>query len=160
MILNEDNQPITDPDLSTGRLISEEMPVEYAWSIDEPAETERVVVREYPNGGKDFKTVEVKAEEGHWEVTHDGEPVPHFDWAIPDTLPHDRPNPDVWTFQRYVPYTAEELAEVQAQRAEQEAAEAKAAEREEMLEGLPDTLASTDEAICALYEMMLEVSNG
>lgn len=161
VILNQNDQVVENPDLEAGYLVTEDMPVTLTWVVDVPEITETFVKKEYPNGGKDIGRRVTQEEEGHWEVTDiNGDIVEHFDSEIPDGIPHDHPVPDVWQFQRYIPYTAEELAQREADRLEAEAAQVKAEEREEMLEELPDTLASTDEAICALYEMVLEGNNG
>lgn len=161
VILNQNNKVVESPNLEAGYLINEKIPVTITWIVDVPAIKESFVKKQYANGGKDIGIRVVQAEEGHWEITDsNGDIVEHFDREIPAGIPHGYPVPDVWHFQRYIPYTAEELEQREAERLEAEANKVKAEEREVMLDELPDTLASTDDAICELFEMILEANNG
>lgn len=160
IILNQENEIVQNPDYELGYIIQEEMPITLNWVIDTPEEKEQYVIAEYPNGGKEIGYRVIQMEEGHWEVKdQDGEIVEHFDREIPDGIPHDQPVPDVWQFERYILFTPEELEQNRIAKEEAEAAQVKAEEREVMLDELPDTLASTDDAICQLYEMVLEAQN-
>lgn len=119
VIFDESNNVITDPDLEAGHLEYETINVTHSWVVDSPEEGEIVVIAEYPNGGKDTEWQVTKPEEGHFDTKdEDGNEVEHFDGIIPDDLPHDVPNPDSWTFARYILYTEEALAQRAAEQAE------------------------------------------
>lgn len=96
-IYNEAMEPITNPDLTLGRLIPGTRTVHHdaVPGVEEISHYE--VVAEYPNGGKDVaKVIDVVAVKAQ----------------------------DAWdeeiSIQIYVPYTAGELAEMEAQREAQE----------------------------------------
>lgn len=160
IVLNEENQIVTNPDLESGYLMSEDIRVVLTWIIDVPEITETYVKREYPNGGKDIGRRVTQEEQGHWKVIDDkGNSLDYIAGIVPDGIPHDRPVTDVYQIQRYIPYTQEELERRNAELIEEEAAKAKAKERDAMLDDLPDTLESTDDAICTLYEMVINSSD-
>lgn len=122
VILDEDGSPVADPDLSLGRLVGDTVPVTHRWVTDSEEEGHWETIAEYENGGMDVEWSVDSPETGHWEtVGADGGPVEHFDGIIPDDLTHEEEHADLWTFQRYVPYTEEELEEREKQRQEAEA---------------------------------------
>lgn len=126
-VIDESGALVDSPDLELGKLTEESMEVTHVWAVDVPEEGHWETVAEYPNGGKDIEWRVDKAEEGHWETRDDsGNVVEHFDGFIPDDLPHEEEHKDVWVFQRYAPYTDEELAEVEAERKRMEVMEVKA----------------------------------
>ena len=121
VILDEDGSLVADSDLSVGKLVGDAVPVTHRWVTDSEEVGHWEVTAEYDNGGRDVEWRVDEPETGRWEtVGADGEPVEHFDGIIPDDLTHEEDHPDVWTFQRYVPYTEDELAEMEAARAEAE----------------------------------------
>nr|DAI33417.1 MAG TPA: hypothetical protein [Caudoviricetes sp.] len=96
-IYNEAMEPIANPDLTLGRLTPGTRTVHHdaVAGVEEVSHYE--IIAEYPNGGKDVaKAVDVAAVKAR----------DAWDEEIP--------------IQVYVPYTAEELAEMEAQRAAQE----------------------------------------
>ena len=89
---------IQNPDLTQGRLRSETEAVEHPAQEGVPELSHYETVAEYPNGGRDVRKV----------IDREGVPAQ-----------------DAWTeqvpIQRYILYTAEELAEQEAERKKQEA---------------------------------------
>lgn len=131
---------------------SEKVDVAYTYHVDQAAETELELVATYQNGGRDYHEKIIKPERGHFIVTKEnGEEFP-YSVEIPEGIPHEMPVPDVISISYWRPYTAEEIEQ---RRKEQEAAMEKAEQRAAMLDELPETIASTDAAICELYEMMI-----
>ena len=93
-ILDENNVEITSPDLSLGHLVEEEVFVAHHPAVEAVLEQWHYeTIKEYPGGGKDVvKVVDVPGVEAK----------------------------DAWdeyeTIKRYVPYTEEELAALEAKR--------------------------------------------
>lgn len=163
LILDEKGAIIADPDLEAGRLDNRQRNIVHKYVIDVEEKSHEEVIAEYPEtGGKDVAIVVDVEEQGHWE-THleDGERI-EFDGVIPEDMPHELEVTDVQSYMLYVPYTDDELAEVKRLEEELKKAEAKAAEREEFINGAPERLdaaetnqADTDDALCAMYEANL-----
>lgn len=123
LIFDSEGEIVESPDEGKGRIEIETVEVVHSWVIDSPEEGEWAVIAEYPNGGIDTEWQVTKPEEGHWETRDDGgEVVEHFDGVIPDDLPRDVPNPDTWTYGVYIPYTDEELSQIEEAKAEAERA--------------------------------------
>ncbi len=156
-ILDIDGNEIEKPDLQKGMLSYEQKTVVHTWIVDVEEESHEEVVAEYPNGGKDVEIVVDVEEQGHWETRDEEGSVIDFDGFIPDDMPHEITVKDVWTFQRYRVYTDEELAEIAKRKEDAEAAAAKAAEREEFLEGAPDRM---DNAEIGMGELGVVAANG
>lgn len=148
---------ITNPELEKGELFYEQMRVIHTWIVDIEEQTHEEVVAEYPNGGKDVAIVIDVEEQGHWETRDHSGKIVDFDGSIPDDMPHENPVEDVWEFQRYRAYTEDELAEIAKRKEEAEAAAAKAAEREEFLEGAPERM---DNAEIGMGELGVMAANG
>ena len=112
-ILDENGAVIESPDLTLGYLISGTEPVEHPAQAGVPELSHYETVAEYPNGGKDVRKI----------IDREGIPAR-----------------DAWTeqvpIQRYVRYTAEELA---AQEEERKKAEAR--------EKLPETVVALQAAL-------------
>lgn len=123
-IYNKDIKPITNPDLTLGRLTPGTRTVHHdaVAGVEEVSHYE--VIAEYPNGGKDVTKVidvaAVKAQEA-------------WDEEIP--------------IQIYVPYTATELAEMEAQREAQ--ANAPTAQKN------ADAITEIQLALAEIYEAMV-----
>ncbi len=102
-ILDQNDKDITAStiDLTKGHLEIETIVTAHHDAVEaSPGKSHIEVLREYPNGGRDVATV--------W----DEEPVEARDaWDEKETI------------QRYIPYTADELAEQQKQKEEQKKAE-------------------------------------
>lgn len=99
-ILDKNNNEIQNPDLEKGYLISDTIVIAHHEATEaSPGKSHIVVVKEYPNGGRDVATVwdeEPVEAKGAWDETEQ--------------------------IQRYVPYTDAELAEMKAQKEAQEKA--------------------------------------
>lgn len=102
-ILDKDNNELKNPDLEKGYLKAETIVIKHHEAVEAKQGKSHIeVVKEYPNGGKDVITV--------W----DEEPVQAKD-AYDDTE----------TIQRYIPYTDEELKQIESDKQEAENKETK-----------------------------------
>lgn len=91
-IIDINGNEITSPDLNLGKMVEEQIFVAHHEAIEAVEEQWHYeVIAEYPNGGKDVKRV----------------------IDIPAVEPKDAWD-EYETVQRYVPYTEEELAEIEA----------------------------------------------
>ena len=123
-ILDETGAVIENPDLTLGYLISSTEPVEHPAVAAVPETSHYETVAEYPNGGKDVrKVIDVPGVPGREAWT---EQVP---------------------IQRYIRYTAEELAAKEEERKKQ-------AERE----ALPETVKALQKENEMLKQCLLEMS--
>lgn len=115
---------IQNPDLTQGRLRSETEAVEHPAQEGVPELSHYETVAEYPSGGKDVRKV----------IDREGVPAQ-----------------DAWTeqvpIQRYILFTAEELAEQEAERKKQEAKDK-----------LPETVAALQKENEMLKQCLLEMS--
>ena len=127
-IIDENGAAIETPDLMLGYLVDDTEPVEHpaVEAVEELSHYETVA--EYPNGGKDVRKVIDRA-------------------AVPAA--------PAWTeqlpIQRYIRYTAEELA-----RREKEQQEAR--QQQEALDNLPQTLEALQKENEMLRQCLLEMS--
>lgn len=115
-LVDEDDNPVENPDLELGWLKNETKTVHHdaTEGVEEVSHYE--TIREYPNGGKDVKkVVDVK--------------------AVPAQDAYD----EEVTFMRYIKYTAEELAKKKAEKEKLE-------ERQKAVDTLPETLAALQSA--------------
>ena len=123
-IIDENGAVIETPDLTQGWLRSETEAVEHPAQEGVPELSHYETVAEYPNGGKDVRKV----------IDVPGMPAQ-----------------DAWTeqvpIQRYILYTAEELAEQEAERKKQ-------AERE----ALPETVKALQKENEMLKQCLMEMS--
>lgn len=115
---------IQNPDLTQGWLHDETEPVEHPATDEVPEESHYETIAEYPNGGKDVRKV------------IDREGVPAKD-ALTEQVP----------IQRYILYTAEELAAQEDERKKQ-------AERE----ALPETVKALQDENAMLKQCLMEMS--
>lgn len=131
VIYDESGERLDSYDPDAGRVRIEEKDVLHRWVVDAEEEGEFATVAEYPDtGGKDVEWRVTKPEEGHWETVdaETDEAVADFDGAIPEDLPHDVETPDIWEYGVYVPYTAEELEQMEADKADAQAQAARTAQ--------------------------------
>lgn len=123
-IIDENGAALENPDLTLGWLRDETEAVEHPAQEGVPELSHYETVAEYPNGGKDVRKI----------IDREGIPAR-----------------DAWTeqvpIQRYIRYTAEELA---AQEEERKKAEAR--------EKLPDTVAALQKENEMLKQCLLEMS--
>lgn len=124
-ILDETGAVVTSPDLTAGYLAADTEAVEHPAqeAVEELSHYETVA--QYPNGGKDVRKVIDRA-------------------AVPAA--------PAWTeqlpIQRYIRYTAEELAAQQEARKKQEAQE----KLPELVDSLAQQITDLQLALCELYE--------
>lgn len=158
IIYNKNGAILNNPDMRLGYVEREIIPVTHEYIIDKPEISHEVVIAEYPDtGGKDIEIVVDEPAVGHWNTYDaDGNIIAEFDGSL-EGFSHDGVVNNTWEIGRYIPFTAKELEE--RDREEAEIAE-RTEQRETLLNELPDTLATTDDAICALYEMVLGGNNG
>lgn len=114
IILDENNNPLINPDLSKGRLIDDWRRVFHRYVVDAEAISHEEVVAEYPNGGKDVVVVIDVPEQGHWETRLESGELIDFDGTIPDDAPRDSALEDLEPVQRYRAYTAEVAPQLRA----------------------------------------------
>lgn len=114
IILDENNNPLTDPDLSKGRLIDDWRRVFHRYVVDAEAISHEEVVAEYPNGGKDVAIVIDVPEQGHWETRLESGELIDFDGTIPDDAPRDSVLEDLEPVQRYRAHNAEVAPQLRA----------------------------------------------
>lgn len=123
-IIDENGAALENPDLTLGWLRDETEAVEHPAQAGVPELSHYETVAEYPNGGKDVRKI----------IDREGVPAR-----------------DAWTeqvpIQRYILYTAEELA---AQEEERKKAEAR--------EKLPETVAALQKENEMLKQCLLEMS--
>jgi hypothetical protein len=100
-ILDKNNNEIQNPDLEKGYLTIDTIVIAHHEATEaSPGKSHIEVLREYPNGGRDVVTV--------WDEK-----------PVEAKAAYDEKE----TIQRYIPYTADELAEQQKQEEEQKKAE-------------------------------------
>ena len=123
-IIDENGEAIENPDLTLGYLVDDTEPVEHPAVEGVEEQWHWETVTEYPNGGKDVQKVVdrpgVQAQE---------------EWV--EQVP----------IQKYVRYTAEELA-----------AQEEARKKAEAMEKLPETVAALQEENKMLRQCLLEMS--
>lgn len=136
-IIDSNGNPIENPDLTLGYLKPEAQTVHHdaVAGVEEVSHYE--IIREYPNGGKDVKkVVDVK--------------------AVPAQDAYD----EEVEVQRYVLYTAEELAaQAEAKKKAEEAAAAEAKKKAE-LETVPGRMDALEAANDDLVLMMADLIGG
>ena len=124
-IIDENGAVVENPDLTLGWLKEDTEPVEHPAVEAVPEASHYEVVAEYPNGGKDVKKV----------------------IDVPGI-----PGRDAWTEQvpirRYILYTAEELAQQEAEHRETETRE----KLPQTVADLTQQLTDLQLALCELYE--------
>lgn len=159
MIYDENWNEVENPDLEAGYVTQHEIAYVAQWVIDSPAIYERQIVAEYPNGGKDVKTVEISPEVGHWEaVSETGLSLP-FDIEAPSHADKTKPHHLVAFCEIYKPYTSEELEARALEAAEKQAKAQRDAENEALLLGLGEWQTQRIEEIEKLKRAQLETNN-
>lgn len=137
VIYDEDGNIIENPDLELGHLEGRRIMCWHTWVVDTEKQVEEIVVAEYENGGKDIEYRVIVPEEGHWLTTDEnGDSIP-FDGIYAEDWKQAGRVPDEWSYQVYIRYTEEELAEQQAHREETE----RQIELQDLIGALPDAVA-------------------
>lgn len=118
VIFDTNNEIVESPDLTKGEVDTVTVSVVHRWVWDTDEDGHWETVAEYPNGGRDVEWVVDTEATGHWEtLDSEGNPIEHFDGAIPEDLPKDVDNTDVWVYGVYTAYSEEELSRIQRQNA-------------------------------------------
>ncbi|WP_211309531.1 holin [Eggerthella sinensis] len=87
--LDENDNLLTDPDLSKGQINSDWRRAFHRYVVDAEEKSNEEVVTEHPNGGKDVAIVVDVPERGHW-VTHlESSKLVDFGGIIPGDAPRD-----------------------------------------------------------------------
>lgn len=151
VVVDEETQRFVEEDGEPyGRLYDAVRMLTARYDVIEPEESEMQVVAEYPNGGKDVRRVVTKPEVGVWRAFDvDGSDVSHL-FEVPESAKEQgrdrvRFSVGVKVLHRYTP---EEIEEMRREEEEKQRVESK-------FRSMEDGLASTDDAICELYEKSL-----
>lgn len=112
LIFDNSGKEIKSPDLDLGHIDYKTRNIVHRWVVDVEEVTEKVVIAEYSNGGKDVEFRVVTPEEGHWETSLEDGTVIEFNGIIPDDMPKEQPISDVETYGLYRLYSEEELAKI------------------------------------------------
>lgn len=131
VVIDSSGAVVDDPDIAKGRIERREMRVVHSYVVDSEERGHWETVAEYPEtGGRDVEWAVDEPERGHWE-TRDAdtdEPVAFFDGSIPDDLTREEAHEDVFEYGAYIPYTGEELAGIERDRAASREASARMAQ--------------------------------
>lgn len=93
MVINinvENDKEIENLDVGLFDYVEESSsPIKIFYVVDSPAEYDEELIAEYPNGGKEYRSILVKPAEGHYEVIYadDNSPIPFKKYPEPDNLP-------------------------------------------------------------------------
>lgn len=159
MIYDENWNKIDTPDLNAGYLVRKDVEYYARYVVDTPAVVERQIVKEYPNGGKEIKTVVIAPEVGHWEAVFENGLSAPFEIEAPAHVDKTRSYCLVATLDVYKPYTAEEL-ESKAQQIEEERTKAeRTAKYEALLLGLEEWQQDHDKSLSKLNQALIEAKN-
>ena len=153
IIFNEAGEIITDPDLELGRLEERSIPITHVYVVDTEEVGHEKIFAEYPNGGKDAIWVVDTPEQFHIETyDENGKIVEHYD-GDPGYVSKMEPSKGVWTYLVYIPYTEDELSNMEAAKIEGEFQSRKATQMPIAISmlvlqaNLPDELAIQVEAL-------------
>ena len=135
IVYDEKGIAIESPDLSKGRIIEHSIPVWHIWDGSGWGDTVDEDGSVVPYGEI---TIPIRSEENP-----DGTDPEEFDNRVPDH----------WLYGVYVPYTAQELAELEEARQRTEDEE----RARDWLPSAPGIVEDHDEAIVALYEGMMQM---
>lgn len=143
-IYDVDDNLIENPDLEAGKLVTEYKPVTYKYEVSVEEEGHWETIAEYPNGGKDIEWVVDVPEEGAWTAYDENGETVDTGVVVPEDMPHETPFNETYSYERYILYTEEELAEIEERKRLEEEARAKAAKREEFLTDAPERMDTTE----------------
>lgn len=152
IVFDEDGAIVRgEPDLEAGYLTDKSIDVVRRWVVDAEEVAHPEIAARYPTGGYDIRVVVDSEERGHWETVRadDGCPLGFDPSPVPDDMPHDQELLDIEPYLLYVRYTDEELAEIDRAKADER-------ERATFLANGPAQLAEADDAVCALYEQLID----
>lgn len=122
-VYDENFNRIESPDLEKGRLRELTVEVTHAWVVDIEEQGHWETVEEYPEtGGKIVEWAVDVPEVGHWETRRkDGTLFESYPGPIAEDWPHEEEVSDTLSYLLYTPYPAEELEQIERERAEAEA---------------------------------------
>lgn len=139
--------PVENPDEEKGKLEYKEIVVKHVYIVDSEEQGHFEVVAEYPKtGGQDVEWVVDTERQGHWQTYfEDGTVFANYPVeTIPEDWPKEQEITDVFEYFLYTPYTAEELEQIAAEKAE--------AERQRQIAELKQKLDETDYVITKMSE--------
>lgn len=107
------DKPISNPSISDNweEVKFEEIPIVYTYKVDEKELTRLNLVKEYPNGGKEYEEEVVRPETGHFEVTYKKTGIAFpYPVEVPQDITKEAPVQDIAIVTYYKHVTDEELA--------------------------------------------------
>lgn len=112
-----DGTVVESPDLAANRVEVRVARVTHRWVEESPEEGHWETVAEYPSGGRDVEWAVDREAVGRWEtVGEDGEPSELWDGEDAEWWERGADVPDECEYGVLVPYTEEELAEIEGRR--------------------------------------------
>ena len=112
-IFDENMTLIENPDLTKGRVEKAYRPITHRYEIIKEETGHYETTKEYPNGGKDVKWITDTPEEGHWKTYDVNGKEIETNNTIPEDAPHEMPIYDQELIGIYIPYTEEELIDIE-----------------------------------------------
>lgn len=163
MIVDKNNNVLSDPDLEKGYLTPKTLDVVYIWVVDVAAEYKEVVLADYPEtGGKDIAYEVVTPEQGHWEIkdtSYNDLNLP-IDEMLCETLSKGDPNYIGIQVEEYTPYTKSELKEVERKRKEREEALKAEREKQAIINELPSRVDSVENTQDDIVLLLADIVGG
>lgn len=153
-VFDKNGNYIESPDLELGRLVEKVETLTWNYILESEEQGHYITLVEYPNGGKDVDWVVDVPEVGHWEAHDESGKLVDLEHYDSDVKP-DRSWDHTWTYEYpwlyyvYESYTEEELAQIAAEKAENE--------RLDKIDELKAKLAETDYVVIKIAEY---TSNG
>lgn len=153
-VFDKNGNYIESPDLELGRLVEKVETLTWNYILESEEQGHYITLVEYPNGGKDVDWVVDVPEVGHWEAHDESGKLVDLEHYDSDVKP-DRSWDHTWTYEypwlyyMYESYTEEELAQIAAEKAENE--------RLDKIDELKAKLAETDYVVIKIAEY---TSNG
>ena len=153
-VFDKNGNYIESPDLELGRLVEKVETLTWNYILESEEQGHYITLVEYPNGGKDVDWVVDVPEVGHWEAHDESGKLVDLEHYDSDVKP-DRSWDHTWTYEYpwlyyvYESYTEEELAQIAAEKAENE--------RLDKIDELKAKLAETDYVVIKIAE---STSNG
>lgn len=166
--INVENSELIDPETMVygewKKDREERLLIYYIYKIDRPEKVENQLVKEYPNGGRDYIPIVVEPEEGHFEIEYeDGRPFP-YSVDIPTGISKDIPVPDVVEMVYWRKLTSSELVDKkekeEAEEAKQEEERTKAEAQQVFLETAPSELKGMKETQDDIVLMLADIVGG
>lgn len=151
-VFDKEMNSIESPDLEKGKLERKLEQVIWRYILECSAEGHYEVIQEYPNGGKDVEWVIDVPEVGHWEGRREDGSLVDLDACDVGDKPTESWDKSqmyqtTWEYYVYVPYTTEELEEINKQKTE--------LERQSQIDELKQNLINTDYMVMKIMEYQI-----